>query len=138
MKKTTLILLSSILFSCSVLKAQENNPATNDNNYATLYLYRFNNGVAIQPYGVKLNDSLICYMESGTAFEVKIAKTGKVLLTAKTETTRKLELNLKPGEKYYILCSLDLGFMQYNASMKLVSKEKGEKQYAEVKAKQKN
>lgn len=136
MKKLSFFLLAIFLFS-SALKAQQNSTGSNDNNYATLYLYRFYNGMAIQPYGVKLNDSLICYMESGSAFEVKIAKTGKVLLTAKTESTRKLELNLKPGEKYYILCTLDPGFMQYNANLKLVSNEKGEKQYAEVKAKQK-
>lgn len=107
-------------------------------NYALLYIYRPKNfnGSAIG-YDIYLDDSLLCRAVNNSKYEIKVYQTGKHKLWAKTEAKAIVPVNLVPGKKYYVKCTIQTGLWVGQPSMNLIDPMQGEEEYAIVKGRTK-
>ena len=101
-------------------------------DYAILYIYRPSGvGMAIN-YDVKLNDSTIFRAANKSKKIVKIRKEGVQLLSAATETTESLELDIKFGHIYYIKTYLTMGVMVGRPVIEHLYNDFGEREFSNI------
>jgi len=101
-------------------------------NYALLYIYRPSGaGMAIN-YNVKLNDSTIFRAANKSKKIVKVRKEGVQLLSAATETTESLQLDIKFGQIYYIKTYLTMGVMVGRPVIEHLYNDFGEREFSKI------
>lgn len=129
--RTTLVLASlCLLFSgCATLGPKYTPEAATPTNRAAVYVYRPGSmGAAISPNvqanGVPLSDL------PAHGYFVYDAAPGELTLTAHTEATTSITVDVKAGETYYVKGSLGMGFFVGHPHLVVVTKEVGE---AEIK-----
>jgi hypothetical protein len=105
---------------------------------ATLYVYRPKSfvGSAIG-YDLHLGDSIVCRVKNNTKFEIPLTQEGKVEVWAKTEAKRSVVLDVKPGVKYYIRCSVSMGIVAGRPDIIQVMPEQGVVEYDKVEGRKK-
>ncbi len=138
------VLLSGVLcaaYSQASISGLTNNVTTitEDSTQRTiLYVYREGRfvGAAIG-YDLYVGDQLVGRVKNNSKFEVVLPKTDKVEVWAKTESKDAVMLEIKPGEKYYLKCSLKMGIAVGRPDLTLVDSRQGEADYAKVKSSKK-
>jgi hypothetical protein len=100
-------------------------------NYATLYIYRLRDTLALEPsYSLHLNnDSVICNVKKRSRSIVKLMAPATIDLWAKTGQRYDLKLDIKPGGTYFIRCALKHGDMRLMPFIEVVNDQVGEKEY---------
>ncbi|MEC5145252.1 hypothetical protein [Chitinophaga sp. 212800010-3] len=79
-------------------------------SYALLYLYRPLSDVATAiSYNVKLNDSVICRMKKNSRQLIRVYRKGLSRISARTESSDEVILNIQPGKAYFVNCSIGIG-----------------------------
>ncbi len=129
-------LLATILisFSISFVAAQDKTEPIDSSQYAWLYIYRSDKfDLGIVKYDIKLNDSTLCTVRNHNRFIIPVKQFGPGMLSAEMEFKIKLKVDLKPGEKYYIWCSLNPGLVVSNPRLTLAKPEKGPKEFEKAK-----
>jgi len=111
-----------------------------DEKYATLYVYRLPDTLAvINAYKLHMdNDSVLCTIKSRAKEAIKIYKEGTMTLWAETSKRTELKLDVKYGTDYYVRCGLEKGEIRMIPVIELVDKKTGAEQYANLKNKKKN
>ena len=71
-------------------------------------------------YNVKVNDSVVTRARNNWAEELVIPATGEITLSATTESTSSLILNLQPGYHYYIRCGMKYGALVGRPKLEIV------------------
>lgn len=71
-------------------------------------------------YNVKVNDSVVTRARNNWAEEIVIPATGEITLSATTESTSSLILNLQPGYHYYIRCGMKYGALVGRPKLEIV------------------
>jgi hypothetical protein len=101
--------------------------------YAVVHLYRPGKmaGFAIG-YDVRLNDSVAYRARNGSRLDLRRSKPGPVLLSAKTEASTELSLNLEPGREYYVRCTIGMGALVGRPHLAQVSPAQGSKELADI------
>lgn len=123
---------SLLLGGCATLGAKYTPASAAPANRATVYVYRPSFvGAAISPNvqanGVPLSDI------PAHGYFVYYAAPGELTLTAHTEATTSLTLDVKASETYYVQGSLGLGFFVGHPHLVLVSQDVGEKEIKDCK-----
>ena len=132
LRAQTIPVLASLclLFSgCTTLGAKYTPETAVPTNRAAVYVYRPGSlGAAISPNvqanGVPLSDL------PAHGYFVYDAAPGELTLTAHTEATTSVTLDVKAGETYYVKGSLGMGFFVGHPHLVVVTKDVGE---AEIK-----
>ncbi|HJS91805.1 MAG TPA: DUF2846 domain-containing protein [Steroidobacteraceae bacterium] len=126
----TLIVNLALLSGCATLgpayKPESGSPA----GKATIYVYRdfnvFGGGMTYMVWG---NGVPIASLPAGGYF-VYHAPPGKVQLSAKSEASTSVAVEVKAGEVYYVKGTIGLGILVGRPHLALVSREVGEKEIA--------
>lgn len=71
-------------------------------------------------YNVKVNDSVVTRARNNWAEEIVIPATGEITLSATTESTSSLILNLQPSYHYYIRCGMKYGALVGRPKLEIV------------------
>ena len=105
-----------------------------NNNFATLYIYRLHDTLIPEPtYKLHLdNDSVICNVKGKWKQEVRIYKDGPITLWAKTEKREELKLDIKTGSSYYVRCGLRSGQFWMTPVIELVDPTVGATEYGRL------
>ena len=112
--------------------AKEEDSEIADADYALLYIYRPSGaGFAIN-YNIKLNDSTIFRTANKSKKIVKVRKEGVQLLSAATETTESLELDIKFGHTYYIKTYLTMGVLVGRPVIEHLYNDFGEREFSKI------
>ena len=78
--------------------------------YSALHFYRTSTGGgALVNYEVYVNDTKVYICKSNSKAHVKIFEPCEVTIWAKTETRSEIKLKVKPGDDFFIECSVGLG-----------------------------
>jgi hypothetical protein len=132
--RTILVLASlCVTFSgCANLGAKYTPEAATPTDRAAVYVYRPGSmGAAISPNvqanGVPLSDL------PAHGYFVYDAKPGELTLTAHTEATTSITLDVKAGETYYVKGSLGMGFFVGHPHLVVVTKDVGESEIKDCK-----
>ena len=104
-------------------------------DYATLYVYRPGAYGFLVGYNLHLDDRVLCRVKSNFKEEIKVYETGPHTLWAKTEAKSEVQVDLKPGKKYYVRCELGYGFFVGHPKISIVGEEEGRTAYNNFKAK---
>lgn len=120
MRKFSLVFL--LLLLISVVCAAEN--SRSDNLKATVYVYRYKQfaGSALSP-SVYCDEVQLARMDNGRYFAAKIDP-GKHVFHSNDKQSG-VELDVKPGEKYFIRVEIAAGFMKGHGRLVLVPSEQG-------------
>jgi hypothetical protein len=122
-----------LLFSgCTTLGAKYTPETAVPTNKAAVYVYRPGSlGAAISPNvqanGVPLSDL------PAHGYFVYDATPGELTLTAHTEATTSVTLDIKAGETYYVKGSLGMGFFVGHPHLVVVAKDVGESEIKDCK-----
>ena len=102
---------------------------------AILYLYRLKDTIAFGiGYSIHLNnDSVIAQVRSKSFDSVLLYTPGLNKIWAKTENKVTLNINTKPGEKYYVRCGLIKGEIRMLPVLELVDEKTGAMQLSQLK-----
>lgn len=125
--------LSLLLTGCATLGEKYTPAAAVPANRAAVYVYRpgkFVGGALspnVQANGVPLSD-----LNAGGYF-VYFAAPGELTLTARTEATTSVTLDIKAGETYYVQGSIGVGFFVGHPHLVIVSRDVGEKEIKDCK-----
>jgi hypothetical protein len=99
---------------------------------ATVYIYRPGSfGAAVRP-NVNANGVPLAEMQAQGYF-VYHAAPGELELTAKTEASSSVTLDIKAGQTYYVKGSVGMGFFVGHPHLVIVSNDVGAKEIAECK-----
>ena len=105
-------------------------------HYATLYIYRLKNFVgSMVGYNIHVNDSVVCRIKNNTKFMVKLYKEGPTEIWAETEQKRKVKVDVKFGQEYFLKCGLSMGVFVGRPEIMLVYPEQGRLDYDNLDAK---
>lgn len=104
-----------------------------DSNYAMLYVYRPRNfvGAGIS-YNLHMGDSVLCRVKNNSKYAIKLTGMGLTEFWAGNEQRITFKINVKPGKKYYIKCSVKTGLFAGRAELNMVPEEVGEIEYEAV------
>lgn len=118
------MLLLSVAFAQEAPSAAAAPAAQSANTQSTVYVYRYKQfvGKALAP-SVFCNDNELARMENGRYFAVTLAP-GKYLFYSNDKQAG-IDLDLKPGEKYYIRLEIATGFMKGHGRLLSVAPEQG-------------
>ena len=107
--------------------------ATDTTRYATLYIYRSYNffGLAVD-FEVSVNDTSMGWIKNNTKMIVKVYTEGKSVFWTETEVVRKLKLDIKFGQEYFIKCELVMGIMEGRPRLTLMPPEKGRIEFDKI------
>jgi hypothetical protein len=83
-------------------------------------------------YDVKVGETVITTLHNGGYYPY-FAKPGEVELWARTETKSAVTVDVKAGEVYYVKGEVGVGFFVGRPHLRVVPREKGEKEIAECK-----
>ncbi|HOU68782.1 MAG TPA: hypothetical protein PKW49_09465 [Paludibacteraceae bacterium] len=110
----------------------ESLPETEDQDYATLYVYRpFGPGMLVS-YKLNLDDSVLCRVKNDWCQKVTIKKEGMFTLWAQSEGKEKLPIYIEKGGVYFIRCSVVPGFFVGHPLLELVDEEIGTEEYFSI------
>lgn len=103
---------------------------TDKTKYATIYIYRPRNYVgSIINYNIHLNDTVVCRIKNNTKYAIKVFKEGPSDLWAETEQKRKVHLDIKFGQSYYLKCGVTMGLFAGRPDLTLIYPEQGKLDY---------
>ena len=85
-------------------------------------------------YDVRLNDSVAYRARNGSQLALRRTRPGPVLLTAKTEATEQLTLDVQPGREYYVRCTIGMGALVGRPRLEQVSAAVGSREVAGIAA----
>jgi len=92
---------------------------------AVIHFYRTNSiKGAIVTYKLYQDSTLVGEIKPGTVIHLT-AKPGVNKFTTKTESKEFIFINAKPGEEYYVKCSLAFGMAVGRPKFEIVSKQEG-------------
>jgi len=119
-----------------IVDKPDSSKSPTDKPFATIFIYRPRNftGAAIS-YNIRLNDSVICRIKNNTKYEIKVYKEGPAEISAETEQKRKVNINVKFGEQYYLKCGITMGVMVGRPEINLIYPEQGRLDYENLDAK---
>lgn len=102
---------------------------------SVLYLYRLKDTIAFGTgYSIHLNnDSVIAQVRSKSYDSVLLHTPGLNKIWAKTENKVSLNVNIKPGEKYYVRCGLIKGEIRMIPVLELVDEKAGLMELSQLK-----
>jgi len=100
---------------------------------AVVYVYRPKAfaGSAIKP-SVTIGDTKMCSLAKG-GYVVKIVDPGETEVSAKTEVTKRVSLQLEPGQSGYVHMAIGMGVMVGRAKLTVVDSDRGETEIVECK-----
>jgi Protein of unknown function (DUF2846) len=125
MRKARILLPIFLLGVIAAAQDQASTVAMGDNTgKATVYIYRYKQftGSALAP-SVYCDDTALARMENGRYFTVKV-EPGKHVFHSNDKQAG-VELDLKPGQSYYLRVEIATGFMKGHGRIVLVSAEQG-------------
>lgn len=85
-----------------------------------LHLFRKEAGGTALHYDITINDSLLTRSNNNWIETITLPATGIPTLSAKTESTSSITLNLQPGYHYYIRCGVNLGVLVGRPTLEVV------------------
>lgn len=102
-------------------------------NYALLYIYRPAAEVgSLVGYDVHLNDSVVYRARNNSRLVIRLSKPGPVILWAHTEATTSLNLEVEPGQEYFLRCGLEGGILLLRPQLRFVSTAQGRGEFEEL------
>lgn len=122
------------LFFCAILLASGIALYAQDST-ATIHFYRTGAAKgAMVTYKLFTDTTLLGVVKPNTVIHYT-AKVGTNEFHSKTEVKKTLSVNAKPGEEYYIKCSVAMGVFVGTPKFELVSKTEGAEAIAKLEAK---
>lgn len=106
-------------------KQRIQNPNLINADFALLHVYRFNGLGTIISYNLKLGDSTICRVKNNFCTTIKITKKGLNNVSARTETTVELPIDVTFGKEYFLKCTMTTGLLVGRPRMEFVAPEIG-------------
>ena len=85
-----------------------------------LHLFRKEAGGTALHYDITIHDSLLTRSNNNWIETITLPATGIPTLSAKTESTSSITLNLQPGYHYYIRCGVNLGVLVGRPTLEVV------------------
>ena len=114
----------------------QNKDTISEAPYATVYVYRLKNYTgSLISYNIHLNDSVLCRIKNNTKYAIKVYKEGPGELWAETEQKRKVKVDIKFGQSYYLRCGVSMGVFAGRPDLTLVYPEQGKLDYDNLDAK---
>lgn len=127
-----LAVMGLLLGGCATLGPKFTPETTAQPDRAAVYIYRPGSfGAAVHPH-VTANGVPLAELQPNGYFLYHAAP-GELELTAKTEATSSVTLDVKAGETYYVKGSIGIGFFVGHPHLVIVSKDVGEKEIVECK-----
>jgi hypothetical protein len=102
--------------------------------HAVIYFYQSRLVMTYYKYTIKHNDEILTTTHAQWRQPVVVFEEGPMELSATTEVTRKLKLDIKMGENYYVSCENGAGMVILSPRMKLENESAGIKNYNKAKA----
>ena len=68
-----------------------------------------------------------------SVYEIKLKKEGKIKLTAQTESSSNVVIDVKYRHVYYLKCTIGLGIVVGEPYLEMLGTYEGEKEYEKVK-----
>ena len=100
---------------------------------AILYFYRERNSAgSLVGYNVWIGDDVVWRASNNRKEWVKVKAVGMTMIRAKTESERKLEIDIQPGRHYYIRCGVGMGVMVGRPSLELVDERTGKFEFDQI------
>ena len=115
-------LLVSVAFAQEAPATEANSASQGTNSQVYIYRYKQFVGKALSP-SVYCGDNELARMDNGRYFVVSLAP-GKYLFHSNDKQAG-IDLDLKPGEKYYIRVEIATGFMKGHGRLVSVVPEQG-------------
>jgi hypothetical protein len=117
----------------AVSKAASTTNTADTAKYAILYVYRPKSLQAmLMSYSIHLDDSIICQVKNNSVQVIKLYKEGPAELWAKTEAKKKVKINVKFGQEYFLKCTIHIGVVVPRPEVNLVQLEQGREEYNEI------
>jgi len=109
---------------------------TAQTNKATVHFYRYKQftGSALEP-AVYCDDKVVAKMDNGAYF-LALLEPGKHILQSNDKQSG-IELDMKPGEEYYVRVEIAAGFWKGHGRLVMVPKEQGSFEIKKLKPLQK-
>ncbi|MGX5820008.1 hypothetical protein ACWKWU_17560 [Chitinophaga lutea] len=105
-------------------------------SYALLYVYRPASSVgALIGYQLNANDSAICRVKNGSKEVVRLQQNGITKIWAKTETEEIVQVDIQPGQVYFLRCAVQMGAFVGRPDFSLVDPRTGLSEYNSMKEK---
>lgn len=95
-------------------------------NKSNLYIFRDEFIGALVPMKVSLDDQVLGSTSGNTYFFLTVDP-GTHKITSDAENLSELEVDLKPGEEYYVWQEVKMGLLFARNKLQLVSEERGQK-----------
>ncbi|HEY7352317.1 MAG TPA: DUF2846 domain-containing protein [Terriglobales bacterium] len=129
MKARVVYAIACVTLLCSLAPAQQpasqlSSTASETNSQATIYVYRYKQfvGKALSP-SVYCDENELARMENGRYFVVTLSPGQHVFRS--NDKQAGINLDLKPGQKYYIRVEIATGFMKGHGRLVSVAPEQG-------------
>src|SRR6185437_7692083 len=106
--------------------------------FALLYVYwpkYVMKSLIKQGYKVRMGDSIIGPIRNNWGYEVKIYKEGKMNVWGETEVKNQVQLDIKFGREYYVVCTIRPGGFVSEPNVYTIAKEAGQMEYKNVESK---
>jgi hypothetical protein len=101
-------------------------------DYALLHLYRPSGAGALIGYDIHLGDEVIAEMSNNSYKTVAVKNEGLVTFWAKTESKSELKMDIQHGKRYYIRCSMNMGFFVGHPKLTLVNNRTGKIEFEKI------
>lgn len=139
-KVTADVYNTPILPDYAVKKAPSLPVAAGNESFATLYIYRLPDTLALEGnYQLHLNnDSVLCQIRSRFHDSFKIYSDGSIKLWAEKEKKAELKINVKKGAAYFVRCGLMKGEIRLFPVLELMDDVHGRKEFEKLKKKKKD
>ena len=99
-------------------------------SYALLFVYRPRSGKgSIIQFNIHADDSQICRVSNGSYFRIKLFKKGPTSIWARTESRMDLSIDVKPGQIYFLKCSVAMGVMVGEPDFELIDPYNGYQEF---------
>ena len=135
MKNFKKILFAILLVGTTkVCYSQALDTTVDSTRYATIYIYRpFTFSSVLLGFGIREGERKLFKLWNGAAHEVKIYKSGPLLLSAKSiERKFKLPIDIELGKSYYVKCKPGISYISANPKLLLVDAEAGKQEYQAI------
>lgn len=115
----------------SIVTAQEN-LLSDHPDYAVLYFYRLPGAGFVVNYDVSIGETKVYRSKVNTKAEVKVYEEGDYEIWGRTESKSSISLHIKPGQDYYIRCSVAIGAFIGRPLIEQVSVASGRSEYLSI------
>lgn len=123
------ILVVALLFTSAFTIKSDRTQAPANVPHAVIYFYQSRLVMTYFKYDIKHNDEILATSHAQWRQPVVVFEEGPMELSATTEVTRKLKLDIQMGESYYVSCENGAGLVVPSPRMKLESESAGIKNY---------